>query len=62
MSLDPTYCIARAIEERHLAMACEDDQVRRVHLELAAEYTLEARAQVTSGNSEPHPGPEHLPA
>lgn len=62
MSLDPTYYIARAIEERHLAMACEDDQVRRLHLELAAEYALKAGAQFTSGNSEPHLGPEHLPA
>lgn len=43
MSQDPSYYIARATEERRLAMAATDVRVRRAHLELAAEYALKAR-------------------
>jgi hypothetical protein len=42
MSQDPSYYVARAIEERRLAMAATDPVVRRIHLELAAEYALRA--------------------
>ena len=44
MSQDQAYFAARAIEERRLAMAAIDPNVRRVHLELAAEYALRAGA------------------
>ena len=42
MSPDANYCGARAIEERRLAMAAVDPRVRRVHLELAAKYAVQA--------------------
>ena len=43
MSQDRSYYMARAIEERRLAMASTDLRARRAHLELAAEYALKAR-------------------
>ena len=42
MSHDPSYYAARAIEERRLAMTASNPAVRRVHLELAAQYALRA--------------------
>jgi hypothetical protein len=42
MSQDHSYFAARAIEERRLAMAASDPSVRRVHLEMAARYALQA--------------------
>ncbi len=50
MSQDPAYYAARAEEERRLAMASANPQVRRVHLELAAQYALKAG---TDGTLEP---------
>lgn len=44
MSSDQSYFAARATQERRLAMAATDPTVRRVHLELAAEYALRAGA------------------
>lgn len=38
MSDNSSYFAARAIEERRLAMASSDPQVRAVHLEMAARY------------------------
>ena len=40
MSQDPSYCVARAVEERGLAMATADSKVRRIHLEMAARYAV----------------------
>lgn len=42
MSEDQSYFAARANQERQLAMAASDPKVRRIHLELAAEYALRA--------------------
>lgn len=42
MSQDHHYFAARATEERRLAMAASDPAVRRVHLEMAAQYALKA--------------------
>jgi hypothetical protein len=47
MSDDPEYYAARAIEERRLAMAAADPRVRRAHLELAAQYALQAGDEAT---------------
>lgn len=47
MSQDPAYYAARATEERRLAMAATDPRVRRVHLEMAAEYAILAGIDVT---------------
>jgi hypothetical protein len=49
MSQDPTYFAARAIEERRRAKASTDPAARRVHLELAAQYALQAGANAMSG-------------
>jgi hypothetical protein len=38
MSDDPSYYATRASEERRLAMASADQNVRRIHLEMAAKY------------------------
>ena len=38
MSEDLSYYVARAIEERRLAMASNDPNVRAIHLEMAAKY------------------------
>ena len=35
---DPSYYAARAGQERRLAMASADSNVRRIHLEMAARY------------------------
>lgn len=40
MSHDPAYYVMRATEEHRLAMASADPRVKRVHLELAAEYAI----------------------
>ena len=40
MSNDHSYFAERAIEERRLAVAATDANARRVHLELAAQYTM----------------------
>ena len=45
MSQDLPYYAARATEERRLAMAATDPRVRRIHLELAAEYAILAGAE-----------------
>ena len=42
MSQDHSYFAARAVEERRLAMTASDPSVRRVHLDLAARYALQA--------------------
>ena len=47
MSHYRSYFAARALEERQLAMASIDPRVRRVHLEMAARYTLSAAANAT---------------
>ena len=47
MSNDPSYYVARATEERRLAMAASDLRARRVHLELAAKYALLAGPAAT---------------
>lgn len=47
MSDDPSYYAARAIEERRLAMASADLNVRRVHLEMAAKYAVLAGPDAT---------------
>jgi hypothetical protein len=54
MSSDQSYYAARANQERRLAMAAADPNVRRVHLELAAEYALRAGAN-------PNVNPEATP-
>ena len=48
MSQDLPYYLARAVEERRLAMAATDPVVRRIHLELAAEYALRAETNDAS--------------
>jgi hypothetical protein len=48
MSQDHSYYAARAIQERRLAMAATDPAVRRIHLELAAQYALRAGTNVMS--------------
>jgi hypothetical protein len=48
MSNDQSYFAERANEERRLAMTSVDPNVRRVHLEMAAQYALKAGV---SGNS-----------
>jgi len=48
MSQDQSYYAARAIQERRLAMAASDPAVRRIHLELAAQYALRAGTNVMS--------------
>jgi len=40
MSSDPPYYATRATEERKLAMTSADPKVRRIHLEMAARYTI----------------------
>jgi hypothetical protein len=42
MSQDQSYFFMRANEERRLAATASNPIVRRVHLELAAEYALRA--------------------
>ena len=42
MSNDHSYFAERAMEERRLAMAATDANVRRVHLEMAAQYVSQA--------------------
>lgn len=42
MSNDRSYFAQRAVEERKLAMSATDANARRVHLELAAQYTMRA--------------------
>jgi hypothetical protein len=48
-SPDPDYYVARAVEERRLAMAAKDAKVRAIRLELAERYDILAR----SGGLEP---------
>ena len=43
MSQDTSYYMARAAEERRLAMASTDVRARRAHLEMAAQYALKSR-------------------
>lgn len=38
LSRSPDYFAARALEERRLAMASADQNVRAIHLELAEKY------------------------
>lgn len=56
-SNDPSYYAARAVEERRLAMATADPNVRRVHLELAAKY-----AQLAGGEARISPEPDQQTA
>jgi hypothetical protein len=42
MSNDHSYFAERAIEERRLAIAATDANVRRDHLEMAAQYASQA--------------------
>ena len=42
MSNDHSYFAERAIEERRLAISATDANARRVHLEMATQYTLQA--------------------
>lgn len=44
MSDDQSYFAARAAQERRLAMASADLNVRRIHLEMAAKYLALAAA------------------
>lgn len=53
MSHDPSYYAARATEERRLAMAAGDPRVRRVHLELAAEYAVLAGIDIAPNSDAP---------
>jgi hypothetical protein len=53
MSRDPSYYAARATEERRLAMAASDPRVRRVHLELAAEYAVLGGIDLEPSNNGP---------
>ena len=53
MSHDPSYDAARATEERRLAMASQDPKVRRIHLEMAAQYAARAGADATQTNDVP---------
>ena len=48
VSPDPPYCAARAVEERRLAMEATEPRARRAHLEMAAQYALQA------GDAMPH--------
>lgn len=48
MSQDSAYYVARANEERRLAMASTDQRVRRIHLELAAKYAALAGPDAVS--------------
>ena len=61
MSQDPAYFTARATEERRLAMAASDPAVRRIHLDMAAEYARRARLGATP-QDEPEPGEEQRSA
>jgi len=38
LSRSPDYYAARAVEERRLAMAAKDQNVRAIHLEMAEKY------------------------
>lgn len=38
MSSNHSYYVARAVEERRLAMASADRRARAIHLEMAAKY------------------------
>lgn len=49
LSRSPDYYAARAIEERRLAMASEDENVRAIHLEMADKYDQLA----AGGDAEP---------
>ena len=49
----PDYYAARAIEERRLAMAAKDSNVRSIHLEMAEKYDeLAARGAQPSQSME----------
>ena len=50
MSNDSTYYAARAVEARRLAMASSDEAVRRIHLEMAAQYAALAGADASPMN------------
>jgi hypothetical protein len=59
MSKDSSYFAARAEQERRLAMASADLHVRRIHMEMAAEYA--ARVSATASSEMP-PEPEQKTA
>ena len=44
LTRNPDYYDARAVEERRLAMAAKDDNVRAVHLEMAERYAARSKA------------------
>ena len=49
MSNDQSYLAARAGEERRLAMAAANPNVRRIHLEMAARYAALAGRSAAAG-------------
>lgn len=52
---DSAYYAARALEERRLAMASSNPLVRRIHLEMAATYAIQAGPDATLGELNPAP-------
>jgi hypothetical protein len=50
MSDHTSYFVARGDEERLLAMASVDPRVRRVHLEMAARYSVAAGLEAILSN------------
>lgn len=50
MSPNASYFAARADEERRIALASDDPNVRRVHLEMAARYAIAAGADASLSN------------
>ena len=53
MSSDASYFATRADQERRLAMASADPRVRRVHLEMAAQYAACAGADAVLEKESP---------
>ena len=51
LSRNPDYYAARSIEERRMAMAAKDPNVRQVHLDLADKYAEAAK----TGGADPQP-------
>jgi hypothetical protein len=53
MRNDQAYYAARAVEERRLAMASENPNARRAHLEMAAQYAIAAGADAMPADEDP---------
>jgi hypothetical protein len=53
LSRNPDYYSARAVEERRLAMAAKDPQVRAIHLQMAKKYAELALHGEPAGPQQP---------